>query len=235
MLSLALLLLQAPAPPAIGVGLQPFLRAHCTECHSGAHPKGDMNLAAWPATSAQSWSDDMRETMERVRDRLLLGEMPPPLRPRPTDAELDAALLWLEANLPRPTVERPTLRRLNRSEYERTVRDLFGVSYPTREYFPADDVGAVFDNDAAVATASELAVERWVEAAERVAARALPPLADSTTRRMGPSELKFSGGVSRHPSELAMFSNGKAFASFQLPRDGLYRIERQSALGPSGY
>lgn len=202
-----------------------MIEAHCAECHGGKHPKGNLNLEAWIDGATPLSAESLREPLERVRERLLLGEMPPPSRPRPAESELDGALAWLDAALPGEAIAKPTLRRLNRSEYERSVRDLFGVSYSTRESFPADDVGAMFDNDAAVASISELGVERWVEAAERVAAGALPPLVDCSTRRLGAEELKSEGGVTRRPSEISMYSPGKAFAEVEVPRNGRYRIE----------
>ncbi len=222
----ALLLLQAPPAPGADEMLAALIRGHCIECHSTPRPKGDLDLAAWiDGSTALSGDASLDDSLERVRERLLLGEMPPPSRPRPAETELDAALAWLEIRLPEAAIVRPTLRRLNRSEYERTVRDLFGVSYPTREFFPADDVGAMFDNDAAVATAGELAVERWIEAAERVATRALPPIVDCTTRQMGPGELEVEGGAKKYATELSMYSVGKAFTRLDLPRSGRYRIE----------
>ncbi len=225
MWSCALLLLQAPSAERRENALETLITAHCAECHGAERPKGDLDLEAWVDGSIPFSAESLRESLERVRERLLLGEMPPPSRPRPTENELDGALAWLDANLPQEAIAKPSLRRLNRSEYERSVRDLFGVSYSTREFFPADDVGAMFDNDAAVASVSELGVERWIEAAERVAARALPPLVDCSTRLLGATELKSEGGITRRATELSMYSGGKAFAEIEVPRNGRYRIE----------
>lgn len=217
----ALFLLQSDATAGVAQDLAPMLRAHCVDCHAAPRPKGDLDLAAWLKTGATAPGT---EALERVRERLALGEMPPADRPQPTAAELDVALNWLEANLPRSEAARPTLRRLNRSQYERTVRDLFGVAYPARELFPADDVGAQFDNEAAVASISELGVERWIEAAERVALRALPPEAESTTRKYGPKELETAGGAKRNPKSIGMSSNGSAVVRTTIPRESRYRI-----------
>ncbi|HTF86885.1 MAG TPA: DUF1592 domain-containing protein [Planctomycetota bacterium] len=225
MWSCALYLLQAPIAPSFENSLEPLIEAHCTECHSGARAEGELDLKAWTSDSASLEASAMRESLERVRDRLLRGEMPPANRPRPDEAALDRAFAWLDGQLPREALERPSLRRLNRSEYERTVLDLLSVSFPTREHFPADDVGAMFDNDAASAGASELCVERWVEAAERIAALALPAIVESRTQTFAPAELQSEGGVTRRDGELSIYSSGKVNARCEFPRDGLYRIE----------
>ncbi len=220
-----LLMLQAPPPQSFDESLKPLISAHCVECHSGPRPKGDLDMGAWIDGSVNVSPVDLRESLERVRERLILGEMPPPSRPEPTLAELDRALTWLDACLPREAGHRPTLRRLNRSEYERSVRDLFGIGYPARELFPADDVGAMFDNDAAVASVSELGVERWVEAAERVAARALPPQVETATRLFSAGKLEPEGGAKRNKTEISIYSPGAALAHLDLARDSRYRIE----------
>ncbi len=41
---------------------------------------------------------------------------------------------------------RVTIRRLNRLEYNNTIRDLVGVDFHPADDFPSDDVGYGFDN-----------------------------------------------------------------------------------------
>src|SRR5688500_15846106 len=197
-----LLLVQAPD---FEQAVRPLLAVHCVECHSGGRPKGELDLQGLAGGAPVLSDPATRERLADLRERLESGEMPPPSRPRPTDAELETPLAWLDLHLPRETSAQPSLRRLNRSEYERTVRDLFGVAYPARELFPADDVGALFDNDMAVATASELAVERWVEAAERVAASALPPEVEASVRSLPAEELDLEGGARRARGTVAIY------------------------------
>jgi hypothetical protein len=64
---------------------------------------------------------------------------------------------------------RVTLRRLNRAEYDNTVRDLLGdTTRPARE-FPADDISSAgFDNDADVLSMSPLLMEKYAAAARRL-------------------------------------------------------------------
>ena len=73
-----------------------------------------------------------------------------------TTEERQQFLGWLEPAL--ETVDfrrtsqpgRVTIRRLNRAEYNNTIRDLLGVDFRPADDFPADDVGNGFDNIAEV-------------------------------------------------------------------------------------
>ncbi|QSQ28517.1 DUF1592 domain-containing protein [Pyxidicoccus parkwayensis] len=65
-------------------------------------------------------------------------------------------------------VGRITLHRLNRAEYDATVRDLLGdTTQPARD-FPADDHGYGFDNNADVLSLSPLLMEKYSAAAEKL-------------------------------------------------------------------
>ncbi len=67
----------------------------------------------------------------------------------------------------------PTLHRLNRREYDRTVIDLLGVATPAAA-FPPDDVAGGFDNNADVLSMSPLLLEKLDDAAQDIAAVAFP-------------------------------------------------------------
>ena len=71
------------------------------------------------------------------------------------DAWLDAAL---GAGRPR-AARRVTLRRLNRTEYNNTIRDLIGLDLHPADDFPADDVGYGFDNIGDVLATPPILVE----------------------------------------------------------------------------
>ncbi len=54
---------------------------------------------------------------------------------------------------------RATIRRLNRTEYNHTIRDLIGLDLRPADDFPADDVGYGFDNIADVLATPPILVE----------------------------------------------------------------------------
>src|SRR5262249_31207073 len=63
---------------------------------------------------------------------------------------------------------RVTIRRLNRTEYNNTVRDLLGVDIKPAEDFPSDDVGYGFDHIGDVLSMPPVLLERYLAAAEKV-------------------------------------------------------------------
>ena len=86
----------------------------------------------------------------------------------------------------KPNVGRVTIRRLNRTEYNNTIRDLVGVDFKPAEDFPADDVGYGFDNIGDVLSVSPLLLEKYLSAAEidpRADHRDYRPAQASASRR----------------------------------------------------
>ena len=65
------------------------------------------------------------------------------------------------------------LRRLTRQEYNQTVRDLLGDDTAPADRFPPDEVSGGFANNAAVLGVTPLLAEKYQEAAEGLAARAV--------------------------------------------------------------
>jgi hypothetical protein len=153
-----------------------FLAKHCTHCHGDAKPKADLNLAKY-----HDGTDILkgRKVWESVLEKVRSGEMPPPKRPRPAKDETEAFLRGISDLFARtdreakPDPGRVTVRRLNRAEYNNTIRDLVGVDFQPAEDFPADDVGHGFDNIGDVLTLSPILLERYLTAAESIMQRAI--------------------------------------------------------------
>ena len=95
--------------------------------------------------------------------------MPPKDGPHPPQAQLDAMAKFVEGELDRYDRAQPrdpgrvVARRLNRSEYTNTVRDLLGIEFRATAEFPTDDLGFGFDNIGSVLTVSPVLMERMVE------------------------------------------------------------------------
>lgn len=88
------------------------------------------------------------------------------------------ALVVFVSALPAQSVPAPdtTARRLNRYEYNATVRDLLAVPFQPAADFPVDDSGSGFDNIASVLSLSPVLLEKYLAAAERIArAIVVPP------------------------------------------------------------
>ena len=65
------------------------------------------------------------------------------------------------------------MRRLNRAEYNNTIRDLVGIDFHPADDFPSDDVGYGFDNIGDVLTLPPLLFEKYLAAAEATAEKAI--------------------------------------------------------------
>jgi len=154
----------------------PILAHYCTQCHGGEKPKGQLALDLYKDEGAAFKNLDI---WPRVVERLRNREMPPAKRPQPTDAERELLSRWVDAALGvedcvrKKDPGRVTLHRLNRSEYNNTIRDLVGVHFQPADDFPADDVGYGFDNIGDVLTVPPLLLEKYLAAAEKIVAEVM--------------------------------------------------------------
>jgi hypothetical protein len=150
--------------------IRPFLARHCLGCHSGEKPKGNFHLDRLAA----DFSDEVsRERWLAVLKRVKAGEMPPKSKPRPEEKEVQVLADWITgkaeaAGAARLGQGRVVLRRLNRVEYENTVRDLLGVPVDLKEMLPADTSAHGFDNVGEALHVSSFLMERYLEAADTV-------------------------------------------------------------------
>jgi Protein of unknown function (DUF1592)/Protein of unknown function (DUF1588)/Protein of unknown function (DUF1587)/Protein of unknown function (DUF1585)/Protein of unknown function (DUF1595)/Planctomycete cytochrome C len=160
--------------------VQPFLSRNCYSCHDSRSKNADVNLEVFTSRASMLADPD---TWQKVMSKMSTGQMPPPGRPRPDEAAVRRIVDWIASELDRAELAAPpdpghvTARRLNRTEYDNTVRDLLGVDLRPAEDFPQDDTGYGFDNNGDVLSLSPALMERYVMAAERVARAAVfgPP------------------------------------------------------------
>jgi mono/diheme cytochrome c family protein len=162
----------AAAEHSFAADVAPFLAKHCASCHGGAKPKGGVSLKFVAQDEAAVAQD--KALWEKVADTLRAGDMPPAHKARPTGPELDAVNRWLDTAVfhvdckGSANAGRVTLHRLNRAEYNNTIRDLFGIRVRVADGFPSDDVGYGFDNIGDVLSMSPLLMEKYLAAAEKV-------------------------------------------------------------------
>ena len=170
--------------------IRPFLEQHCVDCHDKEMAKGDLQL---DSLAADFRDRKAAEVWTHVYNRMHDGEMPPKKKPQPEAAERDAVLRWLEgqirANATRPSV----IRRLNRIEYENTLRDLFDLPWlDVKELLPPDAESQGFDTVAEALDISYVQMARYLEAAEVALDRAIatsPEKPESKTARDWPQNM----------------------------------------------
>ncbi len=163
--------------------IRPFLVRHCLECHTGEKAKGNLRLdqLAPDFTGAAS-----RKSWRAIEERVKAGEMPPEEKPRPSEKDITTIANWVGGKIrtaevaQRDSEGRVVLRRLNRNEYEKTVRDLLGIYIELKEMLPRDSSSDGFDNIGEALHLSSFQMEKYLEAADMalnlaISNRAKPP------------------------------------------------------------
>jgi hypothetical protein len=156
--------------------IEPLFSRYCAKCHIADEPKGEFGLQAYLERAAVV---EDRQAWEKVSQKLHDREMPPEEEAQPTPAELATITGWIDGELARfdcgkeRDPGRVTIRRLNRNEYNNTIRDLLGVDFHPADDFPSDDVGYGFDNIGDVLSMPPILLEKYLAAAEKIADRTL--------------------------------------------------------------
>ena len=154
----------------------PFLNAHCVSCHSGEAPEAGIGFDKYTTSSNVQTDYDLWEKVVRlIKDK----QMPPADETQPTSEEAVAIIESIQAELATFDCSsekhpgRVTLRRLNKPEYNNTIRDLVGLDLKLADGFPSDDVGNGFDNIGDVLTIPPILLEKYLAAAQEVAEKVM--------------------------------------------------------------
>ncbi len=200
----------------------PVLNQYCWDCHGDGMDKGDVSLDAF--TNLTAVLQD-RRLWERVMQTVRSGDMPPKKKKQPADEERSAVVAWIDTTLfpvdpDRPDPGRVTLRRLNRTEYNNTIRDLIGLDLRPADDFPQDDVGYGFDNIGDVLSLPPILWERYLRAAEMVLDEAIVSgPREPRTRRFTPRDLRGHNG---NDALATMSSNGEMTLTVPVQFPGEY-------------
>ncbi len=211
-----------------------FVEQHCVACHGASQPAGDLNLANLQGSPG---FDARRHDWERVVAKLKTGEMPPAGLPRPDEADTESVISWLQAEFARqdaavvPQAGRVTARRLNRNEYNNTIRDLLAVEMQPAADFPADEAAYGFDNNADALNLSPVLMEKYFDAAERAVRAAIfgpPVLKPAATHYPLPVRINILAGTKSELPDLTHYDRTglstvhAAHVAHRFPVDGEY-------------
>lgn len=153
-----------------------FFSNYCYECHSNEKQKADVNLQVFQ-TAPEMYQQ--RRFWSAVRDMLEKREMPPSKKPQPTEADRKMLVQFVDQELEKFDCSgdvdpgRVTIRRLNRSEYRNTIRDLVGIEIDAAADLPFDEVGYGFDNIGDVLSLSPMLFEKYLAATEKILSNAI--------------------------------------------------------------
>ncbi len=147
-----------------------FLAANCFACHNSTNKKAGLDLTALKddytdATTFATWV--------KVYDRVYENEMPPKQAPQP-DASARVGFLktlaqpMIAADAARIRREgRAVWRRMNRYEYENTLRDLLDAPWlQVKELLPEDGEANRFNKSGSALGVSHVQISRYLTAAE---------------------------------------------------------------------
>ena len=152
--------------------VQPFLDTYCISCHGPDKQKGDRRY--------DTLTNDFRDSesiilWQDIADLMNLGDMPPEEKKQPGTRERQKVIDWITGRLEiayaeaKSTDRKTVLRRLNRDEYNRTVRDLLKLedtlADPT-ESFPPDETEENFNNIGSALITSDFLLQGYLDAAE---------------------------------------------------------------------
>lgn len=182
----------------------PLFEAHCIDCHDAETRKGGVDLTHIPRDFSQP---EAFAVWVKIHDVLAKGEMPPRKKERPPTELLSETLRWLRNELSESDAQRITqtgrirMRRLTRSEYENTLRELLALNrLEIQGLLPPDGSVGGFKKNAGALDLSPAHLAAYSAAAEKalsaaIATRSSPP--PVFRRRIYPSGLfKFRGNLS---------------------------------------
>jgi len=156
----------------IAILAQKTIIKYCYDCHTGDKPEGGIRVD-FLATDAEL--GDHIELVDKIILVLKDQQMPPADSDQPEGADRVQAIEWIEQRLRKfdcGSASRPgrvTMRRLNRTEYNNTVRHLTGLDLKLANDFPSDDVGNGFDNIGDVLSLPPILMEKYLTSAKQIA------------------------------------------------------------------
>ncbi|QEL20341.1 DUF1592 domain-containing protein [Limnoglobus roseus] len=220
--------------------IKPFLTTYCTSCHNSDKQAGGIALDTY-LSEAHAKKDP--KTWEMVLETVQSGEMPKKKAKQPTKAEKEFFVGWVESTLTKKVdctapkdPGRVTIRRLNRAEYNNTIRDLCGVDFKPAENFPSDDVGYGFDNIGDVLSVQPILIEKYMAAADSILEQAIGNLdpVKSSNQVFRPQNIRAiprsanvreTNAKGQEVRKIVFTEEGSAFLEkFNFPADGEYTL-----------
>jgi mono/diheme cytochrome c family protein len=226
---------QAPANATVTAPPTPrvFLDTYCVTCHNQKLKTAGLMLDTVDLAKPSAHA----EVLEKVIGKLRAGSMPPPGMPRANEATYHAVASALENEIDKAWAANPNpgrigaVQRLNRSEYNNAIRDLFALDMDVKPLLPGDDTAdGSFDDFADSLSISTAHLERYMSVARQVTrlATGLPPAKPSLETFEVPLHVLQED---RMDEDLPFGSRGGLAIHYDFPVDGEYlikiRLQRQ--------
>jgi cytochrome c553 len=212
----------------------PVISKNCLGCHSDRVHTGGLSLEVFK--NDPSLVMQKHDVWVKVLDKVKAGTMPPrssaPLSPQ----DIASVTGWIERTFGAASAAeagdgridpgRVTARRLNRAEYNNTIRDLLGVTLRPADEFPIDDSGYGFDNIGDVLSMSPMLMEKYMSAARSVSRAAVfgesYPEKPTLLVRLMPKKIQDDMQATGNVTPFS--ARGALFTTFHAPVEGEYEF-----------
>jgi len=219
---------QATPSPAKAQATQykAVLDKYCVSCHNDKLKTGGLTLDKLDLANVHEGG----EQWEKVVRKLKVGMMPPLGAPRPDQATFDSMTAFLETSLDQAAAAakepgRPRgMHRLNRAEYANSIRDLLALEIDPNALLPPDDSSFGFDNIADVLGVSPVLQERYLSAANKIAALAVGDVAQLRQADEQTFVIPADVTQTQHQEGLPLGTRGGRLFHMVFPLDGEYQF-----------
>jgi hypothetical protein len=215
-----------PAAANFRKDIQPLLTRYCADCHADGEHKGGV---AFDELKTDEQLLGKRDLWLSALKNTRAGLMPPAKKARPTAEEQQKLENWIKRDAfgldpLNPDPGRVTVRRLNRTEYRNTIRDLMGFDFKVEDELPPDDTGYGFDNIGDVLTVSPMLLEKYMQAAETIVAGAVPRVARTVPEQVIPSGAFRSLDGKRKAERISFYDAATLTNRVVATNAGSYRV-----------
>ena len=197
---------------------------YCLTCHDERLETAGLRLDLADVTNFAGGS----EVWEKVVRKLRTGTMPPANVPQPSAEARSAMVSWLETSLDDAAASNPdpgrteTLRRLNRTEYQNSIRDLLHLDIDATSLLPADESGHGFDN-VTVGDLPPALLDRYISAAQKISRLAVGGA--QTSLQSDVIRMPADRTQEEHVAGLPIGTRGGVSFSYTFAQDGEYDIQ----------
>ena len=209
------------------------LDQYCVRCHNERRLTGNLSLDGFDVATPE----ENAEVAERVIHKIRAGMMPPTGARRPPEDSLMLLVTTLEETLDAVAAEDPnpgrrTFQRLTRSDYEASIRDMFGLRVDASAFLPTETISESFDNIADVQMLSATLMEGYLKAAAHVSRAAVGDPSASATSTV--FKVDKTRSQMRHIEGTPFGTRGGTAVWHTFPADGDYVFQIDLHAIPTG-
>ncbi|HEY4214215.1 MAG TPA: DUF1592 domain-containing protein [Steroidobacteraceae bacterium] len=200
-----------------------LLQQRCSKCHNSEDWAGGLAFDTMSPDEIPANAETWEKAIRKLRGRL----MPPPGNPQPDQQTVNGFVSWMEGELDHASAAHTDpgnvgVHRLNRTEYQREIKAMLGLTVDVKTLLPQDVSSDGFDNIAAVLRTSPTFLDQYITAARNVAREAI----GRTSAKPSSHEFRAAPDYdqSEHLDGLPLGTRGGMYVDYYFPADGEYEF-----------